>query len=416
MTGRIITIGDEILIGQIVDTNSAFIAGCLDDAGIRVENQQSVGDDKEVITETVMKAMEAADVVVITGGLGPTKDDITKITLAGIFGGGMVEDPAVLEMNRRMLAARGIPFNELNRSQAMVPKVCTVLPNKNGTAPGMWFEKDGKVVVSLPGVPFEMKVLMEDEVMPMLRRIPGIGNIVHKTMVTTGMAESVLAETIAGWEDRLPSYLHLAYLPGTSGVKLRLSAYEVAGENEDMLRAEIDGRFADLYDLIPESILGFGEVTPQSAVAGILLSREKTLAVAESCTGGYVSSLFTEMAGASGYFLGGAVTYSNGMKTVMAGVDPEVLEEYGAVSREVAERMAEGVRRAAGADYGISTTGIAGPDGGTEEKPVGTVWMAVASPEGVVSQKKVFGKLRRQNIERASAAVINMLRQVLSGE
>lgn len=414
MKSRIITIGDEILIGQITDTNSPYIAQCLNDAGFAVEDLQSVGDDAEDIAAVVEDGLHGADIIIVTGGLGPTKDDITKYTLAGIFGGGMKEDPLVLEMNEKMLSARGIPFNGLNRSQAMVPAACTVLPNHNGTAPGMWFERDGKVLVSLPGVPFEMSALMDEEVMPRLKERFKMSGVVHKTMVTTGIAESMLAEKITGWENGLPEYLRLAYLPGTAGVKLRLSFY--GDKPEKVIIPEIDEHFGELYKIIPENILGFGDVTVQSAVAGILLSRNKTLSVAESCTGGYLSSLFTQMPGASEYFSGGAVTYSNGAKIKMLGVNKESLEKYGAVSRTVAEQMAEGMRCVTGSDYAVSTTGIAGPSGGTPENPVGTVWIAVAGPEGVITERFIFGKLRLQNIERTSATAINMLRLILLGE
>lgn len=411
MKAEIITIGDEILIGQIVDTNTAWIAEQLSQTGIRVTSRLSVGDDAEAITDAVTDALNSADVIIITGGLGPTRDDITKTTLARMFGCGMVRDEATFRRNEEVLRARGIEYNELNRSQAMVPECCTVLLNRNGTAPGMWFERGHRVVVALPGVPFEMKVLMGEEVLPRLKEHFSLSQITHRTMITFGIAESVLARTIAEWEDALPPYLKLAYLPSPSGVKLRLSAYE---RNGDETREEIDRRFGELEKIIPNNIVGYGDVTVQSEAARMLSERKQTLAVAESCTGGALSAIFTAMPGASEYLLCGVIAYSNRAKTEVLGVDPAAIERHGAVSREVAEQMAAGARRISGADYAISTTGIAGPTGGTDEKPVGTVWIAVAHPSGVVSEKFVFGHLRSVNIERASSTAADMLRRVMA--
>ena len=412
MTAEIITIGDEILIGQIVDTNSAWIAQRLNECGIRVASKWSVADDRQAITEAVEHALATSDVVIVTGGLGPTKDDITKKTLAELFGCGLVEHKPTYELVRKTLTARGIEFNPLNQAQALVPECCTVLMNYNGTAPGMWFERGRSVLVSLPGVPFEMKALMTDEVLPRLKAHFSLRAIVHKTMITFGLAESVLAQTIAPWENALPPFLHLAYLPSPSQIRLRLSAYEVDGI--DATR-EIDRQFAQLETIIPAYVLGYDDATVFSAVAARLTAQKKTLAVAESCTGGRISSRFTAMAGASEYFLCGVTSYSNEAKATVLGVDPEAIREHGAVSQEVAEQMAQGVRRITGADYAIATTGIAGPTGGSADKPVGTVWIAVAHSEGVISRKMVYGQLREQNIERASATAANMLRLILNG-
>lgn len=419
MNAEIITIGDEILIGQIVDTNSAWISEWLNEAGIRVTSRISVGDNRAAITDAVRDALNSADVVIMTGGLGPTKDDITKTTLATMFGCGMVEDRATHERNEQVLRARGIDYNALNRSQAMVPECCEVLFNPNGTAPGMWFDRGGKIsgidkeqcgriLISLPGVPFEMKYLMAEEVIPRLRKHFSLKEITHKTMMTFGLAESILAETIADWEDALPDWLLLAYLPSASGIRLRLSAYE-----KDNALAEIERQFAALEKIIPQYVIGYGDATVESAVAGMLTRRGQTLAVAESCTGGAVSARFTGMSGASDYFLCGVVSYANDAKSNMLGVRMEDIDRDGAVSQTVAEQMALGAKRISGSDYAISTTGIAGPTGGTDEKPVGTVWIAVAHPGGVFSKKFTFGKLRDQNIERASAAAVNMLRLIM---
>lgn len=407
MKTAIITIGDELLIGQIVDTNAAWIAARLNEAGFTVVRKFTVGDDRREIEEAVRSAMHRADAVIVTGGLGPTKDDITKQTLAGIFGGEPVRDAATYERNERILAARGIDYNDLNKAQALVPSSAEVLQNLHGTAPGMWFARDGKAVVSLPGVPFEMKELMENEVLPRLAAHFGRSKVVHRTAVTYGLAESVLAATIAEWEAALPGNLRLAYLPSPSQIRLRLSAYDIGecGEEE-----EIDRQFALLERLIPEYFIGYGDATVASATADLLRARRATLAVAESCTGGALSASFTAMAGASDYFLGGVVSYSNDVKAGALGVSPDTLRQYGAVSRQTACEMADGVRRLCGSDYALSTTGIAGPDGGTPEKPVGTVWIGLATPHGTVAQRFVFARLRAQNIERAAATAANQLR------
>ena len=413
MYARIITIGDEILIGQILDTNSAWIAARLNEAGIRVSGMESIADDADQIKKALDRSLSGADIIILTGGLGPTKDDITKTTLADYFGCGMREDRDSLQMIEKMLAARGIDFNKLNRSQAVIPACCTALPNHNGTAPGMWFETEGKIIVSLPGVPFEMKPLLSDDDFPRLRQRFSLGHIVHKTIKTFGLAESVLATRIAAWEESLPKGLKLAYLPNPSGIRLRLSAYDLEGSLAEKL---IDESFKKLTGIIPEYILGYEEASTQSEVARLLREQGKTLSVAESCTGGYISHLFTSMAGSSDYFLGGVVSYSYGMKERILGVSGEYLKKHGAVNATVAEQMAAGIRDLSGSDYAIATTGVAGPAQGGEKEPVGTVWIGIASHEGVFSRCMSFGKLREPNIERASAAAINLLRLLICGE
>ncbi len=412
MKAEIITIGDEILIGQIVDTNSAWIARRLNDAGFTATRKLTVGDQAGEIETAVSNAMRANDAVIVTGGLGPTRDDITKTTLARMWNCGMVRDEDTFRRNEQTLAARGIAYNELNQAQALVPEAATVLPNLNGTAPGMWLERDGAVVVSLPGVPFEMERLMQDEVLPRLSARFSTLAVVHRTAVTYGIAESLLAERIAAWEDALPGYLHLAYLPSTTQMKLRLSAYDV-----DYAEAsrEIDRRFAELERIIPEHFVGYGEISVAEAAAALLRTQGRTLAVAESCTGGALSAQFTALAGASDYFLGGVVSYSNSVKSGVLGVPEETIAAHGAVSSETACLMAEGVRRLCGADYALATTGIAGPGGGSDDKPVGTVWIALASAEGTEAHRYVFGRLRRQNIERAATTAVDMLRRKLRG-
>lgn len=411
MKSTILTIGDEILIGQIVDTNSVSIARQLNTAGIVVHEKCSIGDDREQIVQSLERALRQSDVVIITGGLGPTKDDITKKTLAEWFGSAMRYDETVAAHVERMLASRGIAFNDLNRGQALVPEGCTVLFNAHGTAPGMWFERDGKVVVSLPGVPFEMEHLMQDEVMPRLTARFALKQIVHRTLITAGLAESMLAEAIASWEEALPPYLKLAYLPNPGAVRLRLSAYEVDGKQ---VAHEIEERFAQLQRLIPKYIVGYETATVQGQVHRMLTERRATLAAAESCTGGTIASRFTALAGASAYFLCGVVSYSNEAKQAVLGVDADSIKRHGAVSEQVARQMAEGARRVSGADYAVATTGIAGPTGGSTEKPVGTVWFAVATPTRTVAVCKQCGTDRGQIIDRASAFAIGLLREILS--
>lgn len=410
MKAEIITIGDEILIGQIVDTNSAWLGTKLGDAGIRVLRITSVSDSAAEITSAVNDAMRRADVVITTGGLGPTKDDITKHTLAAIFHCPLVMHRESFENIREMLEIRGFDFNELNQGQAMVPSCCQVMMNLNGTAPGMWFEHEGTVLASMPGVPFEMMSMTEEELLPRLKSHFNLGGNIHKTLLTFGLAESALAQKISKWEDALPGHIHLAYLPSAKGVRLRLSIYE-ASATEAM--GEIEREFSKLENLIPQNMVGYGETSLEQAVGEMLRTRGLSVAVAESCTGGNIAHRFTVNPGASDYFAGGVVAYSNQVKVSLLNVCTRTLAVNGAVSRETAEQMALGIREATGATYGISTTGIAGPDGGTDQKPVGTVWIALATPDGVSAEKFVFGSIREQNIERASSNAINMLRLLL---
>ena len=412
MKATIVTIGDEILIGQIVDTNSVSIAKHLNNIGITIAQKLSIGDSKEVIVKTLTEAMTTTDIVIVTGGLGPTKDDITKHTLAEMFDSALEYNATEGEHIRQLLDRRGIQFTDLNRGQAMLPKCCTVLHNAHGTAPGMWFDTPrGGALVSLPGVPFEMEHLMADEVIPRLKERYTLRSIVHSTLITRGIPESLLAERIAQWEDSLPDYLHLAYLPAPNVVRLRLSAYDV--EREDAAR-EIASQFDALRAIIGDNIVGFEGATLEQHIHRMLTERGKTLAIAESCTGGTIASKFTAMAGASEYLLGGVVAYSNDVKCNTLGVNRDDIECFGAVSEVVALEMAEGVRRITGADYAIATTGIAGPTGGSKHKPVGTVWMAVATPKGSRAIMRNSGTDRGQIISRASAYAIEMLYEELT--
>ena len=412
MNATIITIGDEILIGQIVDTNSVSIAKHLNNIGIVIDRKLSIGDRRDAIIESLTEAMTTTDIVIVTGGLGPTKDDITKHTLAQMFHSELEYNATEGDHIRTLLERRGIPFTELNRGQAMLPKCCTVLHNAHGTAPGMWFDTPrGGALISLPGVPFEMEHLMEDEVIPRLKARYSLSSIVHSTLITRGIPESLLAERIEGWEDALPEWLHLAYLPAPNVVRLRLSAYEV---DKEQAEREITHQFELLREIIGDNIVGFEGATLEQHVHRILTERGKTLAIAESCTGGAIASKFTAMAGASNYLLGGVVAYSNEVKESILGVDPVSIACFGAVSEVVALEMAEGVRRTTGADYAIATTGIAGPTGGSKHKPVGTVWMAIATPEGSRAVMRNSGTDRGQIISRASAYAIEMLYEELT--
>ena len=406
MKATIVTIGDEILIGQILDTNSRYISRALNSNGITVGERTSIGDNRAQITDTLDRALANSEVVIITGGLGPTKDDITKHTLCDYFGSTLRYDEVEANHIRKMLEARNIAFNELNRGQAMVPECCTVLHNAHGTAPGMWFEREGRVVISLPGVPFEMQHLIDEEVMPRLRNHFALREIVHRTMITFGIAESILAERIAAWEEALPDYIHLAYLPAPNVVRLRLSAYEVEGKR---VSNEIDSLFDTLRTIIPDNIAGFEDASVEELVHNILIERGETLAVAESCTGGVIASKFTAQAGASAYFLCGVVSYSNEAKSNVLGVNMSDIAQYGAVSEQVAKAMALGAKCISGANFAISTTGIAGPTGGSEAKPVGTVWIGIATPERCFAVCKNCGTDRSQIISRATAYAIALL-------
>ncbi|MBR2031452.1 MAG: competence/damage-inducible protein A [Alistipes sp.] len=410
MKATIITIGDEILIGQILDTNSRYISRALNAHGIVVAERTSIGDRGDQIAATLDRALSESEIVIITGGLGPTKDDITKHTLCDYFGSVLRYDEREAEHIRTLLTARNIAFNELNREQAMVPECCTVLHNAHGTAPGMWFEREGRVVVSLPGVPFEMQHLIDEEVIPRLKARFELREIVHRTMITFGIAESILAERIAQWEEALPEYIHLAYLPAPNVVRLRLSAYEVEGKE---VRREIEERFEALRSIIPDNIAGFEGASVEELVHNILIDRGETLAVAESCTGGAIASKFTAQAGASAYFLCGVVSYSNESKSNVLGVQMSDILQYGAVSEQVAKAMAQGARAISGANFAVSTTGIAGPTGGSKEKPVGTVWIGIATPEKCFAVLKNCGTDRSQIISRATAYAVAMLYEEL---
>ncbi len=413
MRAEIITIGDEILIGQIVDTNSAWMAEQLNLAGIEVFQITSVHDDLNHIMEALARAEEKVDLVLMTGGLGPTKDDITKNTLCEYFGTRLLFHEPTFEQIRERFTRRGIDVNRLNRDQALVPESCTVIPNRAGTAPCMWFERNQTIFVSLPGVPFEMKSIMAEEILPRLVNAQKMRAIVHKTVLTQGVPESMLAMRIEDWENHLPAHIKLAYLPNPMAVRLRLSA---SGDDKATLRQEIDRQIDKLQLLLPDEIYGYDNDTMAISVARLLHQRGATLGLAESCTGGYMAHLLTLTPGASEWFKGSVTAYHNEVKKGLLGVNPDVISEHGAVSEAVATDMAMGVRRVLGCDYAIATTGIAGPDGGTDEKPVGTVWVAVAGHGKYLAQKFVFGNNRERNIQRSSQAALQLLRKFLQSE
>jgi len=413
---EIITIGDEILIGQIVDTNSAFIGQLLNLNGMSVKQISSVSDSREHIMKALDEAKSRADIILITGGLGPTKDDITKKTLCEYFNTTMRFDEGAYEDVTNIFATYGKEVTPINRLQAEVPAICEVLRNKVGTAPGMWFNVDGKIFVSMPGVPFEMKALMTEQVVPRIRSMFKLPVIVHKTILTQGIGESTLSELLNDWEDSLgPLNIKLAYLPSPGMVRLRMSS---KGEDEKKLRDLTDQKIEELKKIIPEYIYGYevyGEEkeTLEMMVGKMLKERKKTVSTAESCTGGYISHLITKVPGSSQYYTGSVISYAYEIKESELGVPHDVIMQHGAVSQPVVEQMAKAIRERYKTDYSISASGIAGPDGGTTDKPVGTVWIAVATPDKVISEKFLFGNNRERNIQKTANAALNMLKKEL---
>ncbi|MBP5516520.1 MAG: competence/damage-inducible protein A [Bacteroidales bacterium] len=406
MNISIINIGDELLIGQVVNTNATNMSKMLIAAGMDVDEVAVIADKREAIADTLSRTIASHDAVIITGGLGPTKDDVTKKVLCDFFGSTLVENQTALENVKRIFDARGYELTPINRLQAWVPECCTVLNNDLGTAPGMWFERDGHVVVSLPGVPFEMDWLMRNRVIPKLQATFNTEAIVTKNILVQGIGESFLSDMIERWELALPKNIGLAYLPQAGMVKLRLTAH---GTDRKELEETIAERVKELYQIAGQYIAGEDCETLPELVHQTLTKQGKTLATAESCTGGAIASKLTAMAGASVYFRGGVVAYSNDVKQSALGVKASTLDTFGAVSEETVREMAEGVRTRLGADYGIATSGIAGPTGGTPEKPVGTVWIAIAGPDGVETRLKKFGDDRLRTIDRTCNEVFSMI-------
>ncbi|MFA5298845.1 MAG: competence/damage-inducible protein A [Lutibacter sp.] len=409
MRAEIITIGDEILIGQILDTNSKWIAEELNKIGLSVYQITSIQDDKEHILKAIKEAQSNADIVIITGGLGPTKDDITKLTLVEYFKDTLVLNKEIEAHIKQLFAKINYPFTEVNRNQALVPSTCVALKNEFGTAPGMWFQKNNNVLVSLPGVPFEMKGLMLQSVLPKLQATFSLSFILHKTILTYGMGESMLAEKIEDWETHLPSFIKLAYLPSFGSVRLRLSA---KGATMEMLSNGISKEMEKLVKLIPDIIGGFEEnETIEEAIGKLLTEKNQTLSVAESCTGGNIAKIITSVPGASNYFMGAVVAYQANIKINELNVSKNLIEKYSVVSAQVAEAMAKGIQQKYNTDYAVATTGNAGPTTDKTDKTVGTVFIAIATPTTVFSEEFSFGEPREKVIGRASNKALELLRK-----
>lgn len=405
---EIITIGDEILYGQITDTNTQWISAELDKIGIRTVRKSSVGDTEEAILQIFNEASQRADLVIVTGGLGPTKDDITKKTFCKYFGSSLEVHPQALLDLTAFFKKRGREVTGLNKGQAEIPTNATYIENTMGTAPGMWFEHEGVVYISMPGVPYEMKGLMTLTLLPKIQEYFKTPVIFHKVIRTVGIGESLLAEMIDEWEDALPSHIKLAYLPSMGSVKLRLTAF---GENLDTLEKEVEIEFQKVLPSIQEFVYGFGNDELEEVVGRLLKEKGLTVSVAESCTGGYLGHQFTKVAGSSAYFMGGILSYSNEVKINQLGVKAETLATFGAVSEETVIEMSENIRKLCNTSFGLATSGIAGPDGGTEEKPVGTIWIAIASEHQTITKKLQLGGFREQNIHLTAINILNLLRK-----
>jgi nicotinamide-nucleotide amidase len=403
----IITIGDEILYGQITDTNSQWISAELDKIGIRTKRKSSVSDKEAEILEVLQEAEKRSDIILITGGLGPTNDDITKKTLARYFNCELVLHETALKDVREMFERRGRELTETNKGQAFLPIACSYVHNTAGTAPGMWFEKNGKIFMSMPGVPYEMKELMTRSVLPKLGDYFKTPTIIHQIVKTTGIGESNLSDLIKDWEAELPKHIGLAYLPSLGEVKLRLTA---TGENTVQLKNDIDKELNKLRPIISEYIFGYSDEPLEKILGDILREKKLTVATAESCTGGYLSHLFTSIAGSSDYFKGGIIAYHNEVKTKLLDVPEEDIRTYGAVSENTVKEMAMAVRKKLNTQIGVAASGIAGPGGGTEEKPVGTVWIAYSDAEKTIAKKLVFGTNRGVNIRLAAYSLLNLIR------
>ena len=404
-----ISIGDELLIGQVINTNAAWLGDHLSASGFQLDSSLTIGDSEKAILGAFNACMDA-DLVLVTGGLGPTADDITKPTVCKFFDTELEFCQEAYDNVVALFKRRGFQMSERNRGQAMLPKACEYVPNTYGTAPCMWLEKEGVAFVFMPGVPFEMKGIFNDELLPRIKKRFHAVPYEQRVIMTTGIGESFLADKIKDWEDALPDYLSLAYLPQHGMVRLRLS-----GRHEDtvILHEALDREVARLVDLISQYIFAMQDQPIERTVFDLLINKGMTFASAESCTGGNIAHVITLIPGSSEVFKGSTVTYATPTKTKVLGVPAEVIEKHGVVSQEVVERMATGVRDLMEADFGVATTGVAGPSGGTEENPVGTVWIGLATPIGVVSQRFNFGKDRENIINRATIAAYEMLRQQL---
>ncbi len=404
---EVITIGDEILYGQITDTNTQWISYEIDQIGIKTIRKSSVGDSEEEILTILHEAEKRADIIFITGGLGPTKDDITKKTLCTYFGSELVLNQDALEDVRAFYHKRNRELNDINRQQAYLPNNCTRIPNKQGTAPGMWFERNGKIFISMPGVPHEMRGMMSDFILDELKKKIKLSTIQHRIIRTIGVPESMLAEKIEKWEIALPEYMKLAYLPSIGQVKLRLSGW---GKNDITLQEEMQEQIIQVTPLIQEFIYSEKDQEIEEVIGELLIKHNKKIAFAESCTGGYISHSLTKIPGSSQYFNGCIIPYQNEFKINNLGVKKETIAQHGAVSEETVREMATQVRLLFKSDIGIASTGIAGPGGATPEKPVGTIWIAYADEKKVVTKKLLLGGTRLINIQGTAMAVFNLVR------
>lgn len=407
---EIIAIGDELLYGQVIDTNSHWISQELDKIGVKVVRRSTVGDDRSAILAAFKDAGPRADIILVTGGLGPTKDDLTKALLAEYFNCGIQLVPEALEAVRLFFKKRGKELSDLNRLQAHLPTKCTYIPNEVGTAPGMWFEENDTVWMSMPGVPHEMRKLMNDFVLPEIKRRYDLPVIFHKVIKTVGIGESWLADILKDWEENLPEHIKLAYLPSLGEVKLRLTGM---GKDFKLLANEVAEQINQLFPLVSPYIYGYDKESLHEAVGLLLKNKNKTLALAESCTGGYISHLITSTAGSSAYYNGSLIPYHNKFKNSELGVKKSTLDSRGAVSEETVKEMAKNVRKKFEADYGLSTSGIAGPSGGSEEKPVGMVWLACDHEGGTVTKKLQLAGGRDINIHLSAISALNLLRGCL---
>lgn len=408
---EIITIGDEILYGQLLDTNTQWMSNALDSAGFKVIRKTSIGDSKSEILNILAESEKRADIILITGGLGPTQDDYTKPAMAQYFNSPISTNMQALEELRLFFSRRNVALSPTNAKQADLPEKCQMISNALGTAPGMWFEKDGKVFVSMPGVPFEMKEMMVKYVIPKLKAKFPTSILYHKEIKTAGIGESWLSDKIQEWENNLPSNIGLAYLPSLSTVKLRLTA---KGKDLAVLQNQVKQQISLVLPLIQQYVYGYDEDTLEQVIGRLLLEQKKTLALAESCTGGHISHLITSVPGSSAYYHGSLIPYHNSFKTGVLGVKAATIEKHGAVSEETVIEMATNVRKLFSASFGIATSGIAGPDGGTAEKPVGTVWLALSNGEKTVTKKLSLGRGRLHNIQSTSTAALYLLWQSLT--
>lgn len=413
ISASIITIGDELLIGQTIDTNSAWIGTQLNKIGVWVKRRVAVGDNREDIWQALDEESKTSQIILITGGLGPTADDITKPLLCDYFGGKMIVNEEVLEHITSIFRRLNRPMLIRNLKQAEVPDTCTVLMNKRGTAPGMFFKKGDCIFISLPGVPHEMKGLMSDEVLPLLQTQFELPFILHRTLLTAGVGESYIAEKIQQWEEALPTTVKLAYLPNYGMVRLRLTTM---GINEQILTLQLDSLFLELQNLVSEWLIVNEDIPLEKALGDLLIKKKKSLATAESCSGGYIAHLLTSVSGSSLYFKGTVVAYSYDAKETILGVNPETLASKGAVSEETITEMYNGLMKTTTADYGIATSGIMGPLGGTDDKPVGTVWVAAGSRKKMISKKLHFRFDRIKNIELTAVNALLMLFQFVKEE